>query len=135
MLITYFKYCHFYHKKITYFSPSFWVLYFWKWNPRACENPSWLYQESNLALPGVRHGSVSNSSWLWEESVTCGGWLLLLLVISQRDRLLSEPWLTVRITMKDSSQSHDGFLVEPWRIFHRPWFMLSHSKTKKQGVN
>ena len=31
---------------------------------------SGLYEESVMALGGVRHGSVSNPSWLWEESVT-----------------------------------------------------------------
>ena len=33
-----------------------------------------------VALGKIRHGSVRNPSWLWEESVTCGDWLLLLLV-------------------------------------------------------
>ena len=33
-----------------------------------------------MTLGGVRHCSVSNSSWLWEESVTCGDSLMHLLV-------------------------------------------------------
>ena len=33
---------------------------------------SWLYEESGMALGGVRHGSLRNLSWLWEECVTCG---------------------------------------------------------------
>ena len=33
-----------------------------------------------MALGRVCHGSVSNPSWLLEESVTCGDWILLLLV-------------------------------------------------------
>ena len=54
-----------------------------------------------MALPGVCHGygeksvrvggSVSNPSWLWEESVTCGDWLMLLLAIFHPVGLLSEP--------------------------------------------
>ena len=34
----------------------------------------WLYQESDMALGEVCHSSVSNPSWLWEESVTSRDW-------------------------------------------------------------
>ena len=59
------------------------------------KNPLWLYEESVMALGGVRHGSGRNPSWLWEESVTCGDWLLLILAISQPDGFLAEPWQTL----------------------------------------
>ena len=66
-----------------------------------------------MVLGRVRHGFVSNPSWLWEESVTWWDWLLLFLAISHRDGLLLEPLQTPRRAMTDSSQSHDGLLVEP----------------------
>ena len=37
-----------------------------------------------MALEGVRHGSVRNPSWLWEESVTFGDCIWLLLASLQR---------------------------------------------------
>ena len=52
--------------------------------------PSWLYLKFVMALGGVCHGSVSNPSWLWEDSITCWDWLLLLLAISHPSRLLSD---------------------------------------------
>ena len=73
-------------------------------------SPSWLYEESPVALGGVCCGSVSDPKWLWEKSVTCWEWLLLLLVISQ----------------------HDGLLVEPEQIFHRPTGLLLDFKCKKK---
>ena len=45
-----------------------------------------------MALGGVRHGSVSNQICLWEKSVTCGDWLLLLKEIPYCDGLLLESW-------------------------------------------
>ena len=42
------------------------------WGP--VKNLPWLYQESVIALGGVRHGSLRNPSWLWEKSVTSGDW-------------------------------------------------------------
>ena len=73
-----------------------------------------------MALGGVGHGSVSNPSWLCEQSVPCGDWLLLLMAISHRDQILSEPRRTPCRAMMDSPQSHDRLMVEPCRIFHRP---------------
>ena len=36
------------------------------------KNPSWLYQESGIALQGVRHGSAKSPLWLWEKFFTVG---------------------------------------------------------------
>ena len=57
-----------------------------------------------MALGGIRHGSVSNPSWLWEESWTSIDWLRLLLASRIPPR-----------AMIDCSQSHDRLLLEPWR--------------------
>ena len=77
-----------------------------------------------MTLGGVRHGSGRNPSWLWEESVTCGDWLLLLLAISQPDRfladprpILAEPWRTPPRAMMDSLKRHDRFFTDQQVLF------------------
>ena len=97
------------------------------------KNLWWLSQGSVKALGGVRHGSVSNLSWLWEASVTSRDWLRLLLASLQR-------WRIPPRAMTDCSQSHDGLLLEPWQTpcramtdfsqTHRSYFLnLKKSKT------
>ena len=63
--------------------------------------------------PGVLwkicHGSTRSPSWLCEKSV------IALREIRQLWRLASKNWRqSPEVT--NSSQSHDGFLTEPWRI-------------------
>ena len=76
----------------------------WLW-----KNFEWLWKKF---VTRVIHGSLSNPSWLWDESVACWDLLLLLLAISNCDRLLSEPWLTSLRAMNDSLQSHHRLLAE-----------------------
>ena len=71
---------------------------------------------------GVRHGSVSNPSWLWEESVTSSDWLRLLLASLQRCQIPLK-------AKTDCSQSHDGLLLEPWRTLARA--MTDFSQTQR----
>ena len=64
-----------------------------------------------MTLGGVRHDSVSNPSWLKEESVTSTHWLWFQLASLQRLQISPR-------AMTDCSQSHDGLLhdallVEP----------------------
>ena len=66
-----------------------------------------------MVLEGVCLVSICNPTWRWEESVTCGDWLLLLLVISHPVGLLSELWRPPCRAMTASSQSHDRLLIEP----------------------
>ena len=44
----------------------------WKISHGSTNSPSWLCEESIMALQGVRHGSTRRPPWLWEKSVTVG---------------------------------------------------------------
>ena len=99
------------------FSHCFFFFFFFKFflgkHLGSVKNPSWLYQESLMALWGVCHGSRRSPLWLCEQSVTCGDWLLLLLLaISHPGGLFSELWRTPLRAMPDSLQNHYRLLVE-----------------------
>ena len=70
-----------------------------------------------MALGGVRHGSVRNPSWLWEESVTLETVFSLYWSVSRGDGFLPEPRRISHRAMTDSSYSHDGFFTEPEVLF------------------
>ena len=71
------------------------------------KNPSWLYQEPVMALGGFRHGSVRNPSWLCEKSVMALGEICHLWRLASKSQRQC-------LKKTDSSQSHEGFLTEPW---------------------
>ena len=91
----------------------------WKFCHGSRRSPSLLYEESVMAL-GVRHGYVTNPSLLCEQSVMALQGICHLWRLTSASTNNIPPWWTPRRVMTNSSQSHDGLLVETWRIFQRP---------------
>ena len=74
------------------------------------KNPSWLYQESVMALQRVRHGFARSPS-RWDNASKSRSQSPQVMHSSQRhDGLLTEP-----PTLTDFSQGHDRVLAEPRR--------------------
>ena len=103
--------------------------------PVLVNNPSWLYLEFVMALPGVRNGSAWSLSWLCKKSVMAlkdvpqGGVLPVAAEASlHRWWIPPEPWRIAHRAMTDSFKSHDGLLIEPWKTLCRAMTELSQRR-------
>ena len=94
------------------------VIYFWLFFSSENKSPMHL-EDSVMALRGIGHGYYRNLSWFWEESVTALRGIRQCRILSAAEGANMLLWQTHIRAITDSSQSHDGFIQEPWWILLR----------------